>query len=647
MNTNEENNLSVTQIWHQHSLGIAWGTVLLFFGVIAASISLIFSLSNHLITPIAAIPFSSLLIYLSFTVLHEAGHGNIAQGVSWMKPLERIMGWVSIMPFIIIPFPLFARIHDHHHAFTNDPDRDPDYWVSSSSWIRASLKAFCLVLHYLRHITLEHLHDPIIAKTAKSSIIYWLIMGATITTLIYYDHGYIVLVSWAIPATLAAFVLAMLFDWIPHTPNTQQNRFQNTRIYLGPALNFLTLGQNYHLIHHLNPRIPWYRYKNIFILVRRELEDNNAPIESLYNDGLPKVFTAQSAHKALNNNKPFKATLTVADITKETSESIRITFASLSGEKIKFKAGQYVTIGKKIDHQYVSRCYSICAPENSTKLSIAVKNIPNGIMSSYLNSALRIGDQLTVSGPFGNFTLPETIASKHYCFIGAGSGITPLISLLQTLLHNDTETKIDLIYYNQSVKTIMFKEKLIELETQYSNRFITHHIIKESETSLPTRPEKRFNKEQLIKILAPTEDETINTIYYICGPSTLKKTAKKALLDLNVPQKNILIENYTIETQKPKGSIYNVSVKLSDQTYQFKVAENQTVLEVAKQQKIPLPFACSIGQCGCCMLQIDKGEDIIDPSKSTAILPSERIQSKTLACQCRPTSDLYLSEVYD
>ena len=159
--------------WSDYSTGIAWGTVALFVSVIVGYIGLITAIYMEAMSLPVGMLVASLLVYLGFTVAHEAGHGNIAHEVTWMKPFERLMGWSLSAPFLILPFGLFAKIHDYHHAFTNDPDRDPDHWVSGNTWLKASFRAPTLALSYIYLTATRFKDDPVITQTHKSSLAYY------------------------------------------------------------------------------------------------------------------------------------------------------------------------------------------------------------------------------------------------------------------------------------------------------------------------------------------------------------------------------------------------------------------------------------------------------------------------------------------
>ncbi|TDF41494.1 2Fe-2S iron-sulfur cluster binding domain-containing protein [Alteromonadaceae bacterium M269] len=641
VNTNK-----IDKIWSSKENQVAWGTVALFLAIVLGFIGLISGLAKQSISAFQAIPISTLLIYLSFTVLHEAGHKNISQGIHWMKPFERLMGWMCAVPFLIIPFSLFARIHDYHHAFTNDPDRDPDHWVSSDSWIIASVKALFLPLYYIWHISRDFSHDIVIRKTLISSAVYWFLMTALVGILMAFNLGPALLIAWVIPIVIASYILAMLFDWIPHTPNLQQNRYQNTRIYTAPVLDILTLGQSYHLIHHLNPRIPWYAYKRVFFEVEQELEQQNSPIEGVLTQGLPSLFKAPSILSPSIDAVTGKYTFTVDQIIQESSDTVRVKFDPDQTSGFQFKAGQYITVGKRIGYDYITRCYSICSSENSRELSIAVKRVESGVMSYYLNNELNVGDKLTVAGPFGHFVLPHpnSVMSRQILLVAGGSGISPTMSLLKTILEDESnESQITLLYSFRDAAQAAFVKEIQGLVGQHERRltttfFVSHGTLtKDSHAGrlTPSALREVWKKQRL----------TQDTQCFICGPKAMMGMVKETLESLGVPTDRVTTEEYQLQNKLPQGEKFRVTVKmLSGVEHQLTVAENQTVLEVASQQGVKLPNACGMGQCGCCSLNLKSGKEEYVNEDSVAILPSERALGKTLACQCRPKSDLILEE---
>lgn len=643
-----------TKTWTDYSTGIAWGTVLLFIGVSIAYIGLIGAIYTQSISLLSGMLIATVLLYLGFTVAHEAGHGNIAHDVSWMKPVERFMGWAFTTLFFIVPFGLFAKTHDYHHAFTNDPDRDPDHWVSGDTWIDASLRALTLPLNYLVLMLTRFRKDPVIAATHKSSMLYFAITFSIAASLVIAGYGLEFLVVGIIPIFLSSYVLGMLFDWIPHKPTRQQGRYQNTRSYLFPGLKFLTLGQNYHHIHHLYPRVSWYHYQRVFNIIRPTLEKNNAPIEVLFSKTQPGFGKSVYATEPSSIDGIHKLTLDVEHIEKLTPNSVAISFAALNGKTIDFKAGQYVTVTKLISGQAITRCYSICQAPHEGKLTIGVKAIEGGSLSNYLNDKLKVGDELTVAGPFGEFTYQPIAAQQNnsLLLIGAGSGITPLLSIAKTALHNgsnvSTKSHVHLIYVNTHNSDVMFQQQLAELQAEYPEQFkLTHVFTRANGDNKGKQGSSYLTEDKLLALLSACGDRPIDmsdSQFYICGPQGLKDTVTTTLNNLHIGEDHIFIEEFSQTLPEPEGELHPVHIVLPNgESHRLAIAENQTVLQAAQQSGIQIPHACGVGQCGCCMMKVDSGDSSLSTEKPPGLLPNEQAEGLTLACLCQPKSALSLS----
>jgi len=445
-----------------------------------------------------------------------------------------------------------------------------------------------------------------------------------------------------IPVLLGSFLLGMVFDWIPHHPTRQQGRYQNTRVYLFPGLKFLTCGQNYHLIHHLYPRVPWYNYQRVFEQLEPELRSRNAPIEQLWTGSLPGIFEASSARQPDTAGSPSKLSLTVSCLHKETADSVVITFANLDGVALEFKPGQYLTLSKKLNNEYLTRCYSICEANTSGRLSVAVKKVDGGLFSTYLNEELAVGDQLTVAGPFGEFTYPSSEGWKdNLVLIAGGSGITPIISILESTLIKIPDVHVHLIYTNRSIADTMFQNRLNKLLQSYPDTLKITPVYQAVDPGW-SGLSGYLDTEKLSSILVGQE---ANSQYYICGPSGMKDSVLTALDYMGISDTNIFIEDFTFTPLAAEGPVHAVEIKLADgKVHKLDVAENQTVLQIAKQQGITIPHACGVGQCGCCMMQISTGSAQLAEGNHPGILPVEVAKGLTLACQCKPTSPLALVE---
>jgi ferredoxin-NADP reductase len=564
------------------------------------------------------------------------------------------MGWTSTLLFFIVPFGLFAKTHDYHHAFTNDPDRDPDHWVRGDTWIEASLRAFTLPLNYLVLMLTRFRKDPVIASTHASSILYFIVTFSIAASLVIAGYGIELLMVGIIPIFLSSFILGMLFDWIPHTPTRQQSRYQNTRSYLFPGLKFLTLGQNYHHIHHLYPRVSWYHYQRVFNLIRPTLVKNNAPIEVLFSKTHPGFGESVYAKEPSSIDGIHKLTLDVESIEKLTPSSVAISFATLNGKTINFKAGQYVTVTKLIAGQAVTRCYSICQAPHEGKLTIGVKAVSGGLLSNYLNEDLKVGDELTVAGPFGEFIYPPTpkVQSQSLVLIAGGSGITPLLSIAKTALQNGsnlpTETHVHLIYANTHNSDVMFHQQLAQLQGEYPEQFqLTYLFSRPYGANNKTQKSTYLTENRLLALL--TGDSSAHADmkgcqYYICGPNGLKDTVTMTLNNLQISEGQVFIEEFSQTLPEPIGELYPVNIVLPNgESYQLGIAENQTVLQAAQQSGIQIPHACGVGQCGCCMMKIEQGQANLSIKNPPGLLPKEQAEGLTLACLCQPASALTLS----
>lgn len=627
--------------WISSATGISWGSVALFVAILVGYIALGAAVESASVPlPWLSLP-SAILLYLSFTIAHEAGHGNIAHEVAAMKPVERAMGWLAAVPYLLMPFGMFAKMHDFHHAFTNDPQRDPDYWVSGQGFRQACIRAFGLVFKYVQLMAGSLSRHPAISKTHVSSLCYYAVTSSIVVGFIVAGQIDILLWIGVLPLFLVSFVLGMLFDWIPHTPARQQGRYQNTRVYLFPGLNILTLGQSYHLIHHLYPRVSWYHYKRVFNAIRGELESKSAPIETLFSSNAHRFLCAPEAQMPVTSEMTHKLTLRVAAIDRETPDSVIITFEN-PGKVMPFKAGQYVTATRVIDGEVLTRCYSLCCEPVSGVLSIGVRHVTNGKMSGFLNTELKVGDQLSIAGPFGDFVYQAT-DDLALTLLAGGSGITPIMSILHTALTQRKTTRIHLIYANRSIVDTMFLRQLNMLALLYPDRLKITHIVERPHGGWQGLT-GRLNGESLKELvdLLPGSHEGK---FYICGPAPLKKLVVDTLHELQIQSDRVFVEEFASEAPVPQGAIHQVEVILADRTrHQFGVAENQTILQAATQQGIVLPHACGAGQCGCCMMRVINGQGELAKEDLPALLPGERAQGLTLACQCMPRSAMILNE---
>jgi len=669
------NETNYSSMWQASVPDIAWGTISMFVGIILAYVLVIsFTVAGDISFPIATL-ICSYLAFASFTVTHDAGHGSIIKMGSSLKPLEGVIGWLASVPMLIMPFRLFQKIHDRHHAFTNDPERDPDYIGEPKSWYSLLLSLYYTPFGY--HVksvtTLRHIKT--ISDTYRSSIIYFFVVYVPLVTLSLNGYALEVLCLAIIPIVIAIFFLIMFFDYVPHHPHKSLSRYQNSRIYGGRLLNVLLLGQNYHLIHHMYPRLPWYKYQDVYLKTLPELEYNGAPIENA-SSGLREGFMkSPNANKLLQGGQSLHHLLKVSDITQLTADSVAVEFELPEGEILRYQAGQYITVSKWLAGEQQTRCYSLCrAPEGldlaegldqaagSGKLKIAVKETPDGFVSHYMNRQLKVGDELIIQGPFGEFIYPperehqidDPVLVDDLVLIAGGSGITPILSILETALQQSRVKNIYLIYAVRDSKSIMFFEHLEKLQIEYANRIHLSYVINEADKNMVAKSGRL--DDAMLKSLLPmlgsdsdTQDKTPllrqHTDFYICGPEGLKNVVVGSLESQVIEPDRIHIEQFVASYTEPVGELHQVDIALANgKQHSLSVAANQTILEVAQAKGVSLPHACGNGTCGSCKFKVESGNLTDIPDSIPGIVAEEKAAGYTLACQCRPLSGLSLSE---
>jgi ring-1,2-phenylacetyl-CoA epoxidase subunit PaaE len=340
----------------------------------------------------------------------------------------------------------------------------------------------------------------------------------------------------------------------------------------------------------------------------------------------------------------------VKDIRKETADCVSVSFdipADLT-EQFLFKAGQYITIKKTLETESIRRSYSICSSPVENELRIAVKKVPNGIFSSFVNDALQVGDLLELMPPLGKFHVePNVVNHHHYAAFAAGSGITPILSIIKSILLNEPKSSFTLVYGNRNRHSIIFKEALESLKNQFMDRFRIIHILSREKTDAGIN----FGRIDAIKC-ADLFDKIIslNSIdsYYLCGPEEMVFSIKTYLENQAIDPKKIHFELFTTakrsnnsSTSKEKevasGVTSNISITLDGISFDFKLAaQGKSILEAALQLGADLPFACKSGVCCTCKAKLLEGE--VEMDVVYGLEPDEIDRGYILTCQSHPRS---------
>ncbi len=342
--------------------------------------------------------------------------------------------------------------------------------------------------------------------------------------------------------------------------------------------------------------------------------------------------------------------LIVKEVRKETDECVSIAFNIEDAIKshYEFKPGQYLTLRTDIDGEDVRRSYSICAGLNDGELRVAVKKVPFGKFSSFANDSIQAGDELLVMTPMGTFTTDFDLATeKSFVFFAAGSGITPVLSLIKSILETSPKSDITLFYGNKGFETIIFREALENLKSTYLNRFSLIHIFSEENTGNPLQ-NGIFDKEKVDLLhKAFLETQEVDEIF-ICGPEPIIHTISDFYSSKGLSKDQIHFELFTSPTQKksfddtaskPEKQI-NANVKIildGEETLISLDSDGESILEAGYKAGADLPFACKGGVCCTCKAKVLEGSASMDVNY--ALEKDEVEAGYILTCQAHPTSD--------
>ena len=295
--------------------------------------------------------------------------------------------------------------------------------------------------------------------------------------------------------------------------------------------------------------------------------------------------------------------LTIKEVYKETPECVIISFDIPEAliDLFKFTHGQNITLKKNIEGEDIRRSYSICTAPFENRLSVAVKKMASGKFSYYANEQLKAGDTLDVLPPTGTFNKPLVVSNKkNYLAIAAGSGITPIISIIKSTLYNEPQSLFTLIYGNQRRGSIIFFEALSGLKNKYVERFNFINILSREKTASPLNF-GRINEEKLKKLEKVVDFKTMDETF-ICGPKEMLFCVKDYLENLGVDKNRIHFELFTppgfdIETIRELPTIENkerkskVTIQLDGRSFSFDLAfSSESILDAALKQGADLPL---------------------------------------------------------
>ena len=340
--------------------------------------------------------------------------------------------------------------------------------------------------------------------------------------------------------------------------------------------------------------------------------------------------------------------LRVSEVKRETEQSVAVTFEVSAPLKSDFSylPGQHVTVRAEIDGEDVRRSYSLCADAGSGRLRIGIKELRGGRFSTYANRVLRVGDYLDVMPPVGDFTIePDPASSHHYAAVAAGSGITPVLSLIATTLRAEPRCRWTLLLGNRSAGSIMFLEDLSALKDRYTDRFHLIHVLSR-EQQASSLLSGRIDRSRLQAIFATLIAPQSVDRWFLCGPHQMVTQVRKTLEERGTPASYIKDELFFagpppdmdsgVNGEQSQGSVELVFT-LDGRTSMVRMAPDTKILDAALTVRHELPWSCRGGMCASCKAKVTEGEVFME--HNYALVAEDLAAGFALTCQSVPRSD--------
>ena len=340
----------------------------------------------------------------------------------------------------------------------------------------------------------------------------------------------------------------------------------------------------------------------------------------------------------------------IADIYKETKDTVVVEFEIplQLQENFSFKQGQHLTLRKIINDEDVRRSYSLCSSPLDKKWKVAIKQIPGGVFSTYANTKLKIGDTLELMEPSGHFYVDvQPSASKNYIAFAAGSGITPMLSIIKTHLLSEPNSTFKLFYLNRTVKSIIFKEEIEQLKNEFFQRFQVFYFLTKEQRDIPFL-NGRFDTEKL-SVLTKTFIDIEDTDHcFICGPQEMIFLIRDHLQEKGLDKNKIHFElffsgnpednKHIAEALEKKVEGTDVTILDGGKEFHFIMEdEYDNILDGALAAGADLPFACKGGVCSTCKCRVIEGS--VEMKVNYALDEKEVSQNLVLSCQSVPTTE--------
>ena len=342
--------------------------------------------------------------------------------------------------------------------------------------------------------------------------------------------------------------------------------------------------------------------------------------------------------------------LRVRDVRPEGDDAVVVSFdvpADLA-PAFRFQPGQHLTLRRAFDGVDERRSYSICAGRDDGELRVGVRKVPGGRFSGWLHGGLRPGDAVEAMPPEGRFLVPlDAAAARHHLGIAGGSGITPILSILKTVLATEPGSRFTLLYGNRTLRSTMFAEELEDLKNRYLARFALHHVFSRESTDLPLT-EGRLDRTKIATFLRTLIDPSDVDHAFVCGPHALNDEAEAALREAGLTPERIHIERFGVPDATPGSApppadprdAADATITIVRDGVRREVAyhaHHGNVLDAAAAAGLDVPFSCKSGVCCTCRAKLLDGE--VRMERNFALERHEVAAGFVLACQARPLTE--------
>ena len=331
-------------------------------------------------------------------------------------------------------------------------------------------------------------------------------------------------------------------------------------------------------------------------------------------------------------------TLKIKNIKALTSEASAIGFEVPSSlkENFEFQSGQYINLKTTLNGEEVRRSYSLCSAPFENFLEVGIKRISDGLFSTHATQKLKVGDSIEVAEPEGRFLYDNN--SKNVTAFAAGSGITPIFSILKTTLNADKDTHFTLVYGNKTPKQTLFYDELKTLESEHPSQLKILWLFSQS-----NEKEGRFGRidSSIVKYVLKNTGQ-LSTAFYLCGPEAMIFEVKNTLLKNDISETQVYFELFSASKEKStskaasSSDLVALEIIVDDSTYNIESSSSNTILDAALNQKIDAPYSCQGGVCCSCIAKITEGSASM--TNNQVLTDEEVADGLVLTCQAVPTS---------